>query len=126
MASSRLASTITLSAGTKMNSGFLSTNLLMSQGQATRSTFTRSRVIHFILILLEEFILSGIFQNQNAAVLGRDHIQSVGNDNRGRVRASTRQGLLTGARLGVDGFDKAGLADGDMNKPGRRIEERHV
>jgi hypothetical protein len=47
------------------------------------------------LILLEGFMVSGIFQNQNAAVLGRDHIQSVGNDNRGRVRASTRHGLLT-------------------------------
>ena len=42
------------------------------------------------------------------------------------MRASTRHRLLTGACLGVDGFDKAGLTDSDMNKPGRRIEERHV
>src|ERR1051326_6677936 len=45
MASRRLASAITLSAGTKMNSAFGSTNFLMSHGQATRSPLTRSRVI---------------------------------------------------------------------------------
>jgi len=78
------------------------------------------------LILLEGLMLSGIFQNQNAAVLGRDHIQSVGNDNRvvcapAPVMVCSREPVLR-----VDGFDKAGLADGDMNKPGRRIEERHV
>src|SRR5262249_59692009 len=35
-------------AGTNKNSASLSTNFLINQGQATRSTFTRSRVIHFI------------------------------------------------------------------------------
>src|SRR3954464_8863633 len=49
MASRRFASAITLSAGTKMNSGSLSTNFLISHGQATRSTLTFSRVIHFIV-----------------------------------------------------------------------------
>jgi len=39
---------ITLSAGAKTNSASLSTNFLMSQGHATRSTLTCSRVIHFI------------------------------------------------------------------------------
>src|ERR1700730_7197504 len=48
MALRRLASAITLSAGTKTNSASLSTNFLISHGQATRSTLTRSRVIHFI------------------------------------------------------------------------------
>src|SRR6516164_6128771 len=48
MASRRLASCITLSAGTKTNSASLSTNFLINHGQATRSTLTRSRVIHFI------------------------------------------------------------------------------
>src|ERR1700730_18145370 len=47
MAFRRLASSTTLSAGTKMNSAPLSTNFLMSHGQATRSTLTYSRVIHF-------------------------------------------------------------------------------
>src|SRR6266700_699122 len=50
MASSRFASVITLSAGAKTNSASLSTNFLMSQGQATRSTLTCSRVIHFIAL----------------------------------------------------------------------------
>src|ERR1044071_3806154 len=53
MASRRFASSITLSAGTKMNSGLLSTNFLISHGQATRSTLTRSRVIHFMSVLLK-------------------------------------------------------------------------
>src|SRR6184192_3493629 len=52
MASRRFASSMTLSAGAKMNSASLSTNFLMSHGQATRSTFTRSRVIHFMAYLL--------------------------------------------------------------------------
>src|SRR6202021_2244387 len=45
---SRFASCITLSGGTKINSASLSTNFLINHGQATRSTLTRSRVIHFI------------------------------------------------------------------------------
>src|SRR5437764_9103911 len=48
MAPRRFASAITLSAATKTNSASLSTNFLISHGQATRSTLTRSRVIHFI------------------------------------------------------------------------------
>src|SRR5947209_10403524 len=52
MASRRLASSITLSEGTKRNSASLSTNFLISHGQATRSTLTRSRVIHFTVYLL--------------------------------------------------------------------------
>src|SRR5213592_4723363 len=52
MASRRLASSITLSGGTKLNSASLSTNFLISHGQATRSTLTYSRVIHFMGRLL--------------------------------------------------------------------------
>src|SRR5712692_3979108 len=48
MAPSRLATSITWSVGTNRNSASLSINFLMSQGQATRSTLTCSRVIHFI------------------------------------------------------------------------------
>src|SRR6266571_3004981 len=48
MAPSWEATSITWSVGTNRNSASLSTNFLMSQGQATRSTLTRSRVIHFI------------------------------------------------------------------------------
>src|SRR5215469_14385605 len=43
---------MTLSVGTKKNSACLSTNFLISHGQATRSTFTLSRVIHFIIAVL--------------------------------------------------------------------------
>src|SRR6266581_8747498 len=48
MAPSRSATSITWSVGTKRNEASWSTNFLMSQGQATRSTLTRSRVIHFM------------------------------------------------------------------------------
>src|ERR1700758_3652138 len=48
MASSRLATVITSSTGTKRNCASGSTNFLISHGQATLSTFTRSRVIHFM------------------------------------------------------------------------------
>src|SRR5216684_6426934 len=50
MAPSRSATSITWSVWTNRNSASLSTNFLMSQGQATRSTLTCSRVIHFIEI----------------------------------------------------------------------------
>src|SRR5690349_1974726 len=53
MASRRLASSVTLSAGAKTNCASRSTKLRMSHGQATRSTFTCSRVIHFMGILLQ-------------------------------------------------------------------------
>src|SRR5712692_974088 len=53
MAPSRSATSKTRSAGTNRNSASGSTNFLMSQGQATRSTFTRSRVTHFITYLLD-------------------------------------------------------------------------
>src|SRR6185436_5800458 len=36
------------------NSASASTNFLISQGQATRSTLTRSRVIHFMKVLLSD------------------------------------------------------------------------
>src|SRR5262245_22992275 len=39
---------VTWFTGTKMNSASRSTNFLMSHGQATRSTFTFSRIIHFM------------------------------------------------------------------------------
>src|SRR5262249_49319050 len=44
----RSASVKTSAAGTKKNSACGSTNFLINQGQATRSTVTRSRVIHFM------------------------------------------------------------------------------
>src|SRR5439155_22400024 len=47
VAPSRWATSNTLSSGTNRNSAWGSMNLRMSQGQATRSTFTLSRVTHF-------------------------------------------------------------------------------
>src|SRR5262245_44512415 len=48
VAPSRLATSATSSAGTNKNSAAGSTNLRISHGHATRSTFTRSRVTHFM------------------------------------------------------------------------------
>src|SRR3984893_13809675 len=48
MAPSRCATAATSSAGTKRNSASLSTNRLISQGQAIRSTLAFFRVTHFI------------------------------------------------------------------------------
>src|SRR6266851_4410937 len=62
MAPSRSATSITWSLWTNRNSASLSTNFLMSQGQATRSTLTCSRVIHFI----EIFSFSLLRQGSNA------------------------------------------------------------
>ena len=45
------ATSITCSTGTKRNSACGSTNFLISHGQATRSTFTFSRVTHFMMHL---------------------------------------------------------------------------
>src|SRR5262249_45281919 len=50
----------TWSAGTNRNSASESTNFLMSQGQATRSTFTRSLVTHFMGFLHSSMILLGL------------------------------------------------------------------
>src|SRR6266508_2966539 len=44
----------TCSVGTNRNSAFGSMNFRMSQGQATRSTLTPERVIHFIRLSLGE------------------------------------------------------------------------
>src|SRR6185369_7002230 len=58
IAPSRSAISATLSAGTNRNSASRSTNFLISQGHATRSTFTLSRVIHFIASFLQLLIQS--------------------------------------------------------------------
>src|SRR5689334_10082608 len=48
IACSRCATAMTWSTGTNRNTASGSTNFLMSHGQTTRSTLTRSRVIHFM------------------------------------------------------------------------------
>src|SRR6266849_6445982 len=52
MAPSRCATSMTWSVGTNRNSASLSTNFLISQGQATRSTPTCSQLIHFMTHIL--------------------------------------------------------------------------
>src|SRR5512137_1012526 len=59
MAFSLCAIAITLSAGTNRNSACGSINLRISHGQATLSTFTFSRVIHF-MFLPRRLLLGGI------------------------------------------------------------------
>jgi hypothetical protein len=49
IAPSRAATAITASAGTYRKSASGSTKVLISQGQAIRSTLGRDRVIHFLL-----------------------------------------------------------------------------
>src|ERR1700730_13172670 len=90
MALRRLASAITLSGGTKTNSASLSTNFLISHGQATRSTFTCSRVIHFMSSLLEE--------NTESACCAK----SQGGSDLGRADSPYR-GLATRAHVGGSG-----------------------
>src|SRR5207249_7165163 len=45
-----------VSGGTNRNSGFLSTNFLISQGQAIRSTFAFSRVTHFMAFACGDYL----------------------------------------------------------------------
>src|SRR5438445_9787329 len=56
VAPSSVASGATWLAGTNKNSASGSTNFLMSHGHATLSTFTFSRVIHFITSFLQLLI----------------------------------------------------------------------
>src|SRR4029079_3014198 len=108
MASSRLASAMTLSAGTKMNSGFLSTNLLMSQGQATRSTFTCSRVIHFIWTSCCIGSHSFVRQHEDTVMPWRDHVKTIGDNEGCRVRAGRRHGLCARSAERINRFDETG------------------
>src|SRR5262245_50427078 len=54
IASSRPATARTSFGGTNRNSGFGSMKRVMSHGQAMRSTRARSRVTHFMLVLLSQ------------------------------------------------------------------------
>src|SRR5436190_693124 len=103
MASRRFASSITFSPGTKMNSGSLSTNFLISHGQATRSTFTCSRVIHFMMFPPQRVSAAGSIGRAagcwvTTKVKGKESLASMRNhlDKRALRRAWTN-GRLTGA-----------------------------
>src|SRR5215471_11989537 len=69
---------------------------------------------------------STILQDKNPAMRRRDDIQSVGGYQRSRVSAGCCCRLRTESRLWIDGFDKAGFADGDVNTASRRVEERNI
>src|SRR5216683_1966562 len=131
MAPSRSATSITWSVGTNRNSASLSTNFLMSQGQATRSTLTCSRVIHFIEIfsfsvnmlsssssllldrLARELRIQCIVDEpppfQRDLVAGADQAQAPAN----QIQASSR-GLQADLLHGIGLIDHAGdvLQDG--------------
>src|SRR5207344_1505384 len=94
MASRRFASAITFSPGTNTNSASLSTNFLMSHGHATRSTLTFSRVIHFMLRLLQLLCpwTSGVREDEDSAMRGRNDVESVRHHQRRRVRARAGHG----------------------------------
>src|SRR3978361_2139886 len=103
MASRRLASAITFSPGTNTNSASLSTNFLISHGHATRSTLTFSRVIHFMLTLLQCLCpsTSGVRKHENSAVRGRNHVEPVRRHQHRRMSVGAGHGLhaLSGARI---------------------------
>src|SRR6478609_3267880 len=127
MASRRFASVITSSAGANTNSASLSTNFLMSHGQATRSTLTFSRVIHFMLRLLWLGPrTSGVRQDENSAMRGRDYVEPIRRHQRRGVRARAGRGSRAPAVARIDGFDQPGLADGDVNETGGRVKERDI
>src|ERR1700736_2864124 len=127
MASRRFASVITFSAGTNTNSASLSTNFLISHGQATRSPVTFSRVIHFMLSLLWFSLRTSVIRkDENSAMGGRDHVEPVRRHQRGGVRAWAGRGSRAPAVARIDGFDKPGLADGDVDETRCRIEKRDI
>src|SRR6266567_3552298 len=70
MAPSRSATSITWSVGTNRNTASLSTNFLISQGQATRSTLTCPRVIHFIEMFSFSLIWASSFLVRFTGELG--------------------------------------------------------
>src|SRR5947209_9576076 len=123
MASRRLASSITLSEGTKRNSAFLSTNFLISHGQATRSTLTRSRVIHFTVYLLGRLLRFRGHSGRSAVEPDRRRLLARGANSHGeeierrneqpgaraRDRRDARDALVRVA-LRVERVDHAGAA----------------
>jgi len=122
MASSRLASDITSSAGAKMNSGVLSTNLLMSQGRLRDRPYISRVSTHLFLL----WLVSCICKNEDAAVFGRDHVKPVWNDDRRRVGASGGRGPIEVTGLRIDGVDHTGIADGDVHKARPTVEEGYI
>src|SRR5258707_13437204 len=112
MASRRFASVITFSAGTNTNSASLSTNFLISQGQATRSTLTFSRVIHFMLSLLCGYRrTSGVRKDENPVVCGGNHVDLVRRRQRRRVSAGAGRGTRAVDGRGINGSDKHRVPD---------------
>src|SRR5262249_54367711 len=135
MASRRFASSITLSEGTKMNSASLSTNFLTSHGQATRSTFTCSRVIHLMKRLLwnagtlRVARRSGRVDKNRCAMRSRQEGVAFAPlaIERQRVCAGFRRHHLRAAhRADIDDVDNARVADGDVKVSGALIEKDHV
>src|SRR6266852_7863965 len=94
---------MTWSVGTNRNSASLSTNFLISQGQATRSTLTCSRVIHFLACfssfcvaclllarLARELRIQGLVDKpppfQSDPVVGTDQADTLADDIQARCR----------------------------------------
>src|SRR5215510_1927084 len=135
MASRRFASSITFSEGTKMNSASLSTNFLMSHGQATRSTFTCSRVIHFMGRLLWDRKVVDVARvsRRVGKYCGTMGLRQEGVNfaslaiQRQRVGAGFRRHHLSPAhRANVYDIDDPWIADCHIQVSGSRIEKNHV
>ena len=59
-------------------------------------------------------------------MLGRDRVESIGYDDRRCVGPFAGLGLRRGASQRIDGFDEAGIADGNVDKAVCGVEEGHV
>src|SRR5579862_9729137 len=117
MAPRRLASSITLSDGTNTNSASLSTNFLISHGQAKRSTLTYSRVIHFIgLSFVGNGRSIGIEIHRRTVRAGQKRVKfaALAIEREGVGAGFGRHDVLGGQRPHADDVDHAGIADGDV------------
>src|SRR5258708_580608 len=127
MACSRLATSITWSAGTNRNSGLLSMKRLISHGQAIRSTRAFSRVIHFMSVSFG-MRLSAHFVNRRAMSRRQKGVKAVA----GRRQGRRMRALLGGHaaqplhRLRFEHIDQSRIADRDVELPALAGEPHDV
>src|SRR2546426_6416281 len=127
VAPSSWALTATCSRDTKINSACGSTNFLMSQGQATRSTFTRSRVIHFIapslgLVDAEFSIVTVVLRNGKEEAI---EFRGIGAGAGATARRFTDDAFVTVALAALNHVEKT-FATGKVETVPSRIEEQVV
>src|SRR6185437_12719966 len=117
MARSRAAIAITSGAGTNRNSASGSTNFLISQGHATRSTFTRSRVIHFIVFPFVNWLTGDVLTHRvDADLRGGTAVRRYRDVERlSRRREEAGAGACRSDRLGDDRVAVSVLLSNDID-----------